>query len=225
MKLYFLIVFLFSFLIQSQAQNCETSLDNKYWKLRVNLSTFISQKEKIDINPTKIYYDFINMPIGVPFNYINYIDISAFEYIDLGNHNQLLLPAYQQFKLMQKKALNSGVNINIRSSYRNNKTQKIVFNKYGPSIAEKPGYSEHHLLTTIDIRYSGENTKLFLWLLTYGFDYGWVPTYYFRVEKNIRKESWHWRFVGIDAANWFQCAWKDEINAEKRRLQYTFGEI
>lgn len=220
MPRYFLIVLFFS-TFNSYSQECPKELVDKNWNYRVNLSTFISQKEGIDINPNQIYYDFMRMPIGVPFNYIDYIQIKNQDYKTLEN-NQLLMPAYEEYLKMKKAALKNDIHINIRSSYRNKRTQEIVFKKHGPSIAEKPGYSEHHLLTTIDIKYCRENTKLFLWLLNNAFEYGWVPTYYFRVEKNIRKESWHWRFVGIEAANWFKCAWRKEIQNEINRLSYTY---
>ncbi|NME70248.1 M15 family metallopeptidase [Flammeovirga aprica] len=206
------------------AQECDTEITQKNWKYRVNLSTFISQKEGIDINPNKIYYDFMRMPIGVPFNYIDFIQIKEYKYKEIEN-NQLLYPAYEAYAKMKQDAFRKNIHINIRSSYRNLRTQQIVFNKHGASRAEKPGYSEHHLLTTIDIRYAGENTKLFLWLLNHAFDYGFVPTYYFRIEKNIRQESWHWRYVGEEAAQWFRCAWRNEINNEINRLSHTFGKI
>ncbi|KXX68937.1 D-alanyl-D-alanine carboxypeptidase family protein [Flammeovirga sp. SJP92] len=206
------------------AQECDSELSKKNWKYRVNLSTFISQKEGIDINPTKIYYDFMRMPIGVPFNYVDFIQIKDFKYKEVEN-NQLLYPAYEAYSKMKQEAFQKNIHINIRSSYRNKRTQQIVFNKHGATRAERPGYSEHHLLTTIDIRYAGENTKLFLWLLNHAFDYGWVPTYYFRIEKNIRQEAWHWRYVGEEAAQWFRCAWKTEIDHEINRLSHTFGRI
>ncbi|AZQ62281.1 hypothetical protein EI427_08530 [Flammeovirga pectinis] len=224
MQKLFCIVFLLLSNITLAQDDCSASLQKKYWRYRINMSTFLAQESGIDIHPDKIFYDFMNMPIGVPFNYIDFIDISNQKYVNIGS-DKLLYPAYIEYKKMKADASKKGVNINIRSSYRSKRTQEIVFRKHGPKVAEIPGYSEHHLLTTIDIRYAGENTKLFLWLLKYGFDYGWVPTYYFRIEKNIRKEAWHWRFVGIEAAKWFECAWKDDINQEIRRLSYQFGSI
>ncbi|NLR92065.1 MULTISPECIES: M15 family metallopeptidase [Flammeovirga] len=221
---YFFHLLLFFVSTHSFAQECDDQIKKKHWNYRVNLSTFIAIKEGVDINPKYIYYDFMDLPIGVPFNYLDYINIKGYKYVDI-DKNKLLEPAFHSYQEMRSKALRDGININIRSSYRNKSTQEYVFHKHGPKVAENPGYSEHHLLTTMDIHYCGENTKLFLWMLKYGADYGWIPTYFFRTGSYIRKESWHWRYVGADAAYWFRCTWNYQYQSEINRLQAVFGHI
>ena len=69
----FCIVFLLLSNITLAQDDCSTSLQKKYWRYRINISTFLEQESGIDIHPDKIFYDFMNMPIGVPFNYIDFI--------------------------------------------------------------------------------------------------------------------------------------------------------
>ncbi|OHX65190.1 M15 family metallopeptidase [Flammeovirga pacifica] len=219
MKNYKHILLLFLLPYSLIAQDSTKDPLQKYWKLRVNLSTYVAQKEGIDIDPKYIYYDFMNLPIGIPFNYLEYIRLDKYQYVDVDN-DKLILPAYQAYIDMKKAGSIHNAIINIKSSYRNKSTQVYMMNKYGDQHAEKPGYSEHHLLTTIDIRYCGENTKLFLWLLTHAHEYGWIPSYYFRKDSQIRKEAWHWRFVGKDAAQWYRSTWENEYKAEIIRLEH-----
>ncbi|MBB3696059.1 D-alanyl-D-alanine carboxypeptidase family protein [Flammeovirga yaeyamensis] len=198
-------------------QDCTSEKLSKHWKLRVNLSTFVAQKEGVDIDPKFINYDFMNLPIGVPFNYLDYVQLDQYNYVNIGD-DKLISPAFEAYKKMKIAANKNNAVINIKSSYRNKSTQTYMLNKHGAHQAETPGYSEHHLLTTIDIRYCGENTKLFLWMLNHAHEYGWIPSYYFRKGTQIRREAWHWRYVGIEAAQWFRCTWNTEYSNEIYRL-------
>lgn len=203
---------LFCLLIVSNtyAQDCGKAW--MHYERRVELSQIAEERFSVKIPIEKIQVDFLGAPIGVPFNYTveqysPYSDHVAFK----GNKKLLLhKDACQSLEQMQNAAKASDIELSVNNSYRSYSHQKHLHHKLGGHQAEKPGYSEHHLATAVDLE--NITDQKFLWLLRNGFDFGWVPSYYFREGTNIKKEAWHWRYVGKLAASKFRCAWELEIN-------------
>lgn len=125
----------------------------------------------------------------------------------------------QHFQKLKLKALQKGIFLHICDGYRsfnNQAMQKRVFK----NRAESPGWSEHHLGTTIDILKISENSEGFLFLLENGFAEGFVPTYYFNNQRKIRiKEPWHWRYLGKQRAETFYKKYRIQITSTIKRLK------
>ncbi len=125
---------------------------------------------------------------------------------------------YKQFIALKKKAAKSGVQLSVVSGYRTLGEQRYL-RKREPKLAEKPGYSEHHLGTAVDFYQVTDNSDAFLWLLENAFAAGWAPTYYYRNNNKFYKEPWHWRYVGKKPAQTFKANWQKSIARDIRRLQ------
>lgn len=198
------------FVCALSAQDCSKAW--MHYERRVALSESTIQKFGITIPIEKIQIDFLGAPVGIPYNYTLETYSPYADNILLKEEGNLLLhkEAYQSLLKMRQVAEQEGVKLTLNNTYRSYSEQKHLHRKLGAHQAEKPGYSEHHLYTAIDLE-AVNNDKL-LWLLRNAFDYGWVPSYYFRLESRIKREPWHWRYVGVLAAKKFRCAWEMEIN-------------
>ncbi|ETR73791.1 MAG: D-alanyl-D-alanine carboxypeptidase [Candidatus Magnetoglobus multicellularis str. Araruama] len=120
----------------------------------------------------------------------------------------------QQFLAMRKAANKDGINLIIVSAYRSYNHQRNL--KNNPKYSEKatfPGYSEHHLGTTIDLLYVTfrDNDKNYKWLKNNAHKFGFVLTYFIGHQiKNIKPEANHWRYIGVEAAiKYYQIYFED----------------
>lgn len=208
-------------------QPCEKNWMHYEHRETVSEEAFLRNGLRVPVE--KIQIDFLGLPVGVRYHYTRVYQIGdrAVHKIKIkrtANVQTLVLleQAYVHWDSMKQAAKSDAIHLKLNNSYRSYQTQKMLYQRLGKKIAESPGYSEHHLGTTIDLYKLKENSKEFLWLLRYAFDYGWVPSYYFRVEAHIKKEAWHWRYVGKLAAQKFRCAWEKEINQKIWRLKEEF---
>ena len=114
---------------------------------------------------------------------------------------------------LHKHALKDNINITPTSGFRSYETQSYLFrnqnqgNEKYLSVA-KPGHSEHHLGTTLDITSSEinyasassdfEKTKSYQWMTDNAAQFGFVQSYkpYTEEITGYIPESWHWRYVG-----------------------------
>jgi len=169
--------------------------------------------------------DFLGLPIGVRFNYLQAAGIQDI-HRGLVAPEAVIEPAYYALKAMQEAAQADGLVLSALSSFRSQKTQQSIFRKYGEARAEKPGFSEHHIGTAIDFSGVTQNSYAFLWLLENGFAFGFVPTYYFRdPEDGFMKEPWHWRYVGRDQAKQFVLNWWADYQLEIARLRIAKTKV
>ena len=117
-------------------------------------------------------------------------------------------------------AREQGLSVYLSSTYRDYATQTYLYNRkvsqYGEEIAKTivapPGTSEHQLGLAADItdKYyefkdeSLENTELFQWMSANCAQYGFIVRYPKDKEDvtGIDYESWHYRYVGIEAARY-----------------------
>jgi D-alanyl-D-alanine carboxypeptidase len=199
------------------AQDCEKAW--MHYERRLELSEKAAQNFGVQVPLEKIQIDFLGAPVGVPFNYSTKEYSPYVHHVVLKEEGDLLLhqEAYQTLKIMRILAKKEGIELELNNTYRSYSYQKNLHDKLGEHQAEPPGYSEHHLFTAIDLE-KVTNTK-FLWLLQNAFDFGWVPSYYFRADTKIKKEPWHWRYVGKLAAAKFRCAWEPDIDRRIWKLK------
>ena len=122
---------------------------------------------------------------------------------------------YPYITAMVANAQKDGVDLRVWSPFRSYAIQKDLFqkqvNKWGgdeakaASIVARPGTSEHNTGFCADFNTSNdwfENTKMFSWMKENAEDYGFILRYPKDkiIETGVIYESWHWRFVGINAA-------------------------
>ncbi len=207
--------YIFIFLCMGTILNAQDCSEHwEYYEWRVDLRRMTLQEHRIDVPIAKIQIDFLGAPVGLPYQYSRklYSSMAEVTYFD-GQKYALHQKAYAALIKMRQAAAQESIKLPINYSYRSIKEQQQIYKKLGAKVAERPGYSEHHLYTTVDFKWVNDHNSKFLWLLENAFAYGWVPTYFFRVDQRLKKEPWHWRYVGIDAADKFYCAWKKEIEA------------
>jgi LAS superfamily LD-carboxypeptidase LdcB len=106
--------------------------------------------------------------------------------------------ALTYFEMMQSDAQAEGVYLSICSAYRDYQYQKQIKRQY-PNKAIEPGYSEHHLGTTVDLVSVSWNNRNFYWLTRNAHHYGYILTYYRRPELGVGEPN-HWRYVGRETA-------------------------
>lgn len=125
-------------------------------------------------------------------------------------------------KAMLDDARDDGIDIGVWSPYRSYATQKMLFERQvkkqiangvpeseaedkAAMVVARPGTSEHNTGLALDINCANssfEKTKAYKWLTKNAENYGFIMRY--RKDKQektgVIHESWHWRFVGINAA-------------------------
>ena len=135
--------------------------------------------------------------------------------------NKLRQIAYDAFIDMWNAAKEDNIKLVINSSYREYEKQASIYedykNWYGQTKADKqaarPGYSEHQTGLVIDV-FSSDNqltgtfkdSEGYKWLKENAYKYGYIERYPDGKEylTGYEFESWHWRYVGVDAATVIQ---------------------
>ena len=171
-------------------------------------------------------------PLPQDFDYEGNLSIIEDKYL-CGSRNRMNSDVLPYITAMVEQAWEDGVELYILSPYRSYGTQQTLFenevqkwiktgmdrtsaeNKAATVVA-RPGTSEHHTGLAADfnsVEDSFEQTEMFAWLKENAEDYGFIMRY--SAEKQsimgVIHESWHWRFVGINAAK--------EINASGMCLE------
>jgi len=179
---------------------------------------WVIQNEKVHSSKTVPRYmlDKFGFPVGVHHQYCsnnydysvkdykrNLVNISG-RYTKDNKPRKINSETKQQYLAMRKAANIDGINLVIVSAYRSYNLQRNL--KNNPKYSDKaafPGYSEHHLGTTIDFLYVtfADNDKNYKWLKNNAHRFGFVLTYYKGHQiKNIKPEANHWRYIGVAAA-------------------------
>ena len=160
-------------------------------------------------------------PLPEDFDYEGHLTEIPQKYIK-GSLTQIDKDIWPYLKAMLDDARSEGIDIGVWSPYRSYATQKWLFEKQvkkqiangvSESVAEdkaativaRPGTSEHNTGLALDINCANdsfENTKAYKWLQENAEDYGFVMRYSKEKQPKtgVIHESWHWRFVGINAA-------------------------
>lgn len=133
------------------------------------------------------------------------------------NYRQMTIrkDVYEAFKTMVDDAKKQGIKFYAESAYRTYAFQENLYkeyvNSYGQAKADtfaaRPGHSEHQLGTTLDLANTWtikEGSKEYEWIDNNGHKYGFIFRYKEKDEKitGYEAESWHIRYVGIDAATY-----------------------
>ena len=121
--------------------------------------------------------------------------------------------AAKALALMAKAAKTDGVTLVAGSAYRSWEYQKGVFARevkaYGEAAAKResaePGRSQHQLGTALDFSPIDDvfaKSPAFRWLSAKAGAFGFSRSYPDGLESvtGYRPESWHWRWIGLDAA-------------------------
>ena len=154
--------------------------------------------------------DFQNELVSVEKQYLN------------GSLNQVDAGMYPYLMALLKDARAQGISLYVRSPYRSYNTQNTLFQnkvkrvinagtpadqaeaKAAQAVA-RPGTSEHQTGLAIDFNVASstfEKSDAYPWMLENAEKYGFVLRYPKGKTDitGIMFESWHWRFVGINAA-------------------------
>ncbi|MBE6161542.1 MAG: D-alanyl-D-alanine carboxypeptidase family protein [Firmicutes bacterium] len=134
------------------------------------------------------------------------------------DNNKMRQIAYDAFKDLWDNAYSDGIKLIINSSYRDYDKQLKIYedykNWYGQIKADqqaaRPGYSEHQTGLAIDV-FSTDNqltgsfqeSEGYKWLKDNAYKYGFIERYPEGKQyiTGYEFESWHWRYVGIEAAS------------------------
>ena len=133
---------------------------------------------------------------------------------------KLVSTAKNAFEEMASDAKKEKLNIVAMSTYRSYSYQVNLYNKYvkadGQAAADtysgRPGHSEHQTGLAVDVYNQKENytnferTKEFTWMQEHAHEYGFILRFPKdkETETGYTYESWHYRYVGIDAAKYIK---------------------
>ena len=122
---------------------------------------------------------------------------------------------YPYITAMVAKAQKDGVDLKVWSPFRSYGDQKVLFQRKVDSfggdeekaatVVARPGTSEHNTGLCADFNMASSkfaDTEMYKWMTENAEDFGFIMRY--REDKQpltgVIHESWHWRFVGINAA-------------------------
>lgn len=173
----------------------------------------------VSLDPDFTLLSVINADNPLPDDYDSRIRANLVEidpkYRNNNNVTQIHKSVYPYITAMVAAAQSEGVKLYVWSPFRNYATQNILFqnqvNKWGgdevkaASIVARPGTSEHNTGFCADFVTANdwfEDTPMFTWMCENAEDFGFILRYPKDKinETGVIYESWHWRFVGINAA-------------------------
>lgn len=161
-------------------------------------------------NPLPKDYDYEGNLTTIPQKYIK------------GSLTQFDKDTWPYLQAMLDAAKKDGVDMGVWSPYRSYAIQEMLFKRQinkqisngvkeedaeekAATVVARPGTSEHHTGLALDINSASasfEKTPAFDWLKENAQDYGFILRYPSDKQEitGVIYESWHWRFVGINAA-------------------------
>ena len=173
----------------------------------------------LDANYTKLVngedplpedYDYEGNLTTIPDKYIN------------GSLKQIDKDVWPYMQAMIEAAWADGVKLYVWSPYRSYSTQNMLFKKQvdrqiakgvpadkaedeAATVVARPGTSEHHTGLAADFNMADdkfETTEMYTWMQQHAADYGFIMRYSGEKQEitGVIHESWHYRFVGINAA-------------------------
>ncbi len=206
-------------LIKDYVNYYNDNLNDKSDKIVTLVNTGADKEWYSNIKTTDISKDILminNKTYKLPDDYEPDDLVDVKNWYAYGNNPKLRKEAYEKFIEMFNKAKEEKLTIIINSSYRSYKYQEDLYNSYltqnGKSAtdayAARPGHSEHQTGLTIDVTTYGANgdtfdkTDEFKWLQDNAYKYGFILRYPKGKEyiTGYKYESWHYRYVGVDAA-------------------------
>ncbi len=97
------------------------------------------------------------------------------------------------FREMASAARKRGIHLGIRSGFRSHEKQKQLYREYRRgwgNLAARPGYSNHQNGRAVDIYI--DDYSVYEWLKQNASKFGFKRT--------VKREAWHWEYVGTSRA-------------------------
>lgn len=184
-----------------------THANNKWYSKE--LKTDISLQEHMNVN--KFY------ALSSEYKPENMKSISLEYSYGKEGDNLLIDYAYDKFIDLWNEAKDAGYHLMVTSSYRDYKSQKEIYDyrkssqgeRKADETAARPGHSEHQTGLVVDmtskeapIDEEFKESDAYKWLKDHAHEFGFIERYpegktYLT---GYSPESWHWRYVGVDAA-------------------------
>ena len=131
--------------------------------------------------------------------------------------NQVVEQAYDKFLDLWQAAHDEDFYLMVTSSYRDYASQKEIYDyrkatqgeRKADETAARPGHSEHQTGLVVDMTSTTEpsatdfsESEAYKWLKEHAHEFGFIERYPADKEylTGYSPESWHWRYVGIEAA-------------------------
>lgn len=214
--------------ISSEVTSSEESSSTDISSADTSSTDSVSENTSSKKPTKKLDEDFQNLtlvngwnPLPEDFDYEGHLTTIPQKYIK-GSLTQIDKDVWPYLKAMLDDARDDGIDMGVWSPYRSYATQKMLFERQikkqiangvpkaeaedkAATVVARPGTSEHNTGLALDINCANssfENTKAYKWLERNAENYGFIMRY--REDKQektgVIHESWHWRFVGINAA-------------------------
>lgn len=175
----------------------------------------------LDANYTKLLLVNGENPLPEDYDYEGNLTTIPDEYIN-GSLKQIDKDVWPYMKAMIDAAWADGVKLYVWSPYRSYSTQDMLFKRQidrqiakgvpedkaeeaAATVVARPGTSEHHTGLAADFNMADdkfETTEMYAWMQQHAADYGFIMRYSGEKQAitGVIHESWHYRFVGINAA-------------------------
>ena len=175
----------------------------------------------LDANYTKLLLVNGENPLPEDYDYEGNLTTIPDKYIN-GSLKQIDKDVWPYMQAMIEAAWADGVKLYVWSPYRSYSTQNMLFKKQvdrqiekgvpadkaedeAATVVARPGTSEHHTGLAADFNMADdkfETTEMYRWMQEHAADYGFVMRYSGEKQEitGVIHESWHYRFVGINAA-------------------------
>lgn len=175
----------------------------------------------LDANYTKLLLVNGENPLPEDYDYEGNLTTIPDKYIN-GSLKQIDKDVWPYMQAMIEAAWADGVKLYVWSPYRSYSTQNMLFKKQvdrqiakgvpadkaedeAATVVARPGTSEHHTGLAADFNMADdkfETTEMYTWMQQHAADYGFIMRYSGEKQEitGVIHESWHYRFVGINAA-------------------------
>jgi hypothetical protein len=122
----------------------------------------------------------------------------------VADYERLAQAFYNHFNSLEYRASNPGApEIKLRASGYRTFQKQVELKEEKPNLAATPGTSNHGWGMAIDIWNEdwrgnvGFESEYFLWMLENSSQYGWYHPYWASLQRNGRKEPWHFEYSNM----------------------------
>lgn len=187
-----------------------------------------------NMNPNYLIFVDSTHPLDAYFEPEDLVNLALYPEISRSRDSLYLVrAAAEALAELSEAAGKDGVTLPVSSAYRTYEHQKNVFDDHVRRLGEKEasrqvakvGTSQHQLGTAIDfgdVTNSFADTRASRWMGENGGKFGWSLSYPKHPPSEYMWESWHWRWIGIDAVRL-----QDEFfgGSQHRMLLYLHEEL
>jgi len=162
-----------------------------------------------DMNPDHLILVDKTHALKAGFKPANLVDLALYPEISRSRDGLYLeRAAAEALAELSKAARKEGITLLVSSAYRSYDYQKNLYDSYVEETGEedrslaKPGTSQHQLGTAVDfgdVTESFADTRAGRWIEENGGKFGWSLSYPRYPPGEYMWESWHWRWIGVDA--------------------------